>query len=144
MRSLAFLLALIAFANTAAAWEFTPGTPCLLTHEASDVAIELTYDPTGPLYSISLTQATAFVPAPVFSMTFGGTTPLTISTGTHRLNDANRTLTVTDRGFGNVLNGLQFGTEVRATLGDQVIMFPLINASEAVAAFRACDVLPST
>ena len=132
------------FAHPAHAWEFTPGTPCLLTHETEHAAVELTFDPTVPLYTISITRDAPFTPAPVFSMTFSGPAGLSISTGAHEFSNGGRTLTVTDSGFGNVLNGLQFNTTATATLGTQHITLPLDGAAEPVAAFRACDVLPSS
>lgn len=129
--------------GTAQAWEFTPGTPCVLTHEAQGVAVRLTYDPTIPLYSIALTQTAPFAPAPVFGMQFIGPFPLSISTGKHQLSDGGKTLTVTDSGFGNVLNGMQFNSSFIATLGAQTVSVPLDGAANPVAAFRACDVRPA-
>ena len=40
----------------AQAWEFTPGLPCLLTHEENGIAFALTYDPGLPLYVITITH----------------------------------------------------------------------------------------
>ena len=131
-------------ANAAQAWEFTPGLPCLLTHETAKVSVELTYDPTAPLYSISLTQVQPFTPAPIFSMRFSGSGTIDIATDRHQLSNGGRTLTVFDRGFGNVLNGLQFNDVATATLGDQIITIPLKGATAPVAAFRACDEIPTT
>lgn len=125
------------------AWEFTPGTPCVLRHETATVTIELTYDPTIPIYSISLTQPESFRQAPVFSMQFSGQMPVGISTDRHRFTNMGRTLTVTDSGFGNVLNGLQFNNKAIAILGNASIEIPLDDAADAVAAFRTCDVLPA-
>ncbi|MEW9921145.1 hypothetical protein AB2B41_16155 [Marimonas sp. MJW-29] len=142
MKAAAIGLTLLAL--PADAWEFTPSTPCLLTHETGEVAVELTYDPTAPLYSISLTQKTPFDPAPIFSMRFNGPFPLAISTDQHRLSNGGRTLTVVDQGFGNVLNGLQFNDTAVATLGARYVPIPLKDAADAVAAFRACDVVPTT
>lgn len=136
-------LLLLVSALPVQAWEFTPGTPCLLTHETPEVSVELTYDPTVPLYSISLTRPGAFAPAPIFSMQFQGRTPIGISTAEHQLSNGGRTLTVVDSGFGNVLNGLQFNDRVTATLGNQNVTIPLAGAAEPVAAFRKCDVLPA-
>lgn len=139
-----FVVALVLLgAQAASAWEFTPGTPCLLTHETDISSVELTFDPTGPLYSISLTQAAPFVDAPIFSMQFAGQQPISISTDRHQLSNEGRTVTVVDRGFGNVLNGLQFNHTATATLGTQVMSFNLADAADPVAAFRACDTLPS-
>jgi hypothetical protein len=145
MHSIRFVALMVLGLNSqpALAWEFTPGTPCVLRHETASVAIELTYDPTIPVYSISLTQPGSITPAPVFSMQFSGQMPLAISTDQHRFTNMGRTLTVTDSGFGNVLNGLQFNDRATAILGGQTIEIPLIDAADPVAAFRACDVLPA-
>ena len=141
IRAVALCLAIAAPAH---AWEFTPGTPCLLTHETADVAIKLTYDPTQPLYSIALTKKTPFTPAPVFAMRFDGAMPISIATDRHQMSAGNLTVTATDSGFGNVLNGLQFNLTATATLGDQTITFPLNGAADPTAAFRACDTVATS
>ena len=84
-----------------------------------------------------------FADAPVFSMTFQGAFPLSIATDRHQISNDGKTVTVMDRGFGNVLNGLQFNQTATATLGSQELPIPLIDAADAVAAFRTCDVLPT-
>jgi hypothetical protein len=127
----------------AQAWEFTPGTPCLLRHQTDEIAVELTYDPSIPVYTILLTQSQIFENATVFAMQFQGQAPISISTGQHVYSNTGKTVTVTDSGFGNVLNGLQFNQMAIATLGSQRIAIPLIDAADAVAAFRACDVIPA-
>lgn len=128
----------------ALAWEFTPGTPCVLKHETPEVAVELTYDPGQPLYSISITRQAPFADAPAFALQFRGPQPLDIATDRHQLSNGGQTVTVFDHGFGNVLNGLQFNRSATAILGEQIIEIPLQNAADAVAAFRACDVVPTT
>ena len=133
------LLALILLAAPAQAWEFTPGLPCLLTHETEEARIELTYDPTRPLYTITLTRAEPWTEAPAFQMRFDGPQPRIIGTDRHRLSNGNRSLTVTDRGFGNVLDGLQFNRSATALTGDVALDIPLAGAAGPVAAFRACD-----
>ena len=135
MKQLAILCCL---AMPAHAWEFTPGLPCLLSHETDEAAVELTYDPTAPLYSITITRAAPWPDAPVFRMRFDGMAPLTISTDRQTFSADRRALTVIDRGFGNVLNGLQYNETASALLGDTTVMFPLKGAEEPVAAFRAC------
>ena len=142
-KSLTLLLCL-AYASPAAAWEFTPGTPCLLTHETPEVAIKLTYDPTQPFYSIALTQMTPFTPAPVFAMRFDGAMPISIATDRHLMSADNLTVSASDSSFGNVLNGLQFNLTATATLGDQTINIPLDGAAEPVAAFRACETVATS
>lgn len=138
------LIAAIATASAAGAWEFTPGTPCILAYETDNAEVELTYDPTEPLYTISLTQSTAFPIESIFEMQFLGSRSISIATNQHKLSNAGRTLTVTDHGFGNVLDGLQFNDTAIATLGNQVIELPLKDAAGPVARFRECDEQPAS
>ncbi len=133
------LLILCCFAMPAHAWEFTPGLPCLLNHETEEAAVELTYDPTAPLYSITITRAAPWPRAPVFQMRFDGLAALTISTDRQKFSADGRALTVIDRGFGNVLNGLQYNETATAILGDTTVVFPLQGAEKPVAAFRSCS-----
>ncbi|MEL7279067.1 MAG: hypothetical protein AAFY35_11615 [Pseudomonadota bacterium] len=134
-----YLLFLGLLATPAHAWDFTPGAPCLLTHETPQAQIELTFDPTGPLYSISITRAEPWPDAATFAMRFNGPHGRVIGTDRHQLSHDGRSLTVTDKGFGNVLDGLQFNHTALAASGDVEISIPLDGASEPVAAFRACE-----
>lgn len=102
----------------------------------------MTYDPTLPLYTVTVRRDAAWPDAPIFAMRFDGPAGLTISTDRHILSDDGRALTVTDRGFGNVLNGLQFNETVTALLGDAEVQFPLAGAPEPVADFRLCRAEP--
>lgn len=133
------LMALCCIATQATAWEFTAGAPCLLTHATPAVEVTLTYDPSTPLYSISLKQAHPFPAGAVFGLRFNGPLPLAIGTDRQRLSDGDTRLTVEDSGFGNVLNGLQFNDMMVATIGAQLVAVPLKGAEDAVAAFRACQ-----
>jgi hypothetical protein len=137
------ILCLIMMSSPAAAWEFTPGTPCLLSHDKGSARIELTFDPTVPIYSITISQAASLPETDVFAMRFDGPAGLTISTDRLARAASGTSVTVTDSGFGNVLNGLQFNQTATAILGETTIRFPLTGAAEPVAAFRACDVAPS-
>jgi len=137
-----FALCLLLSAAPAYAWEFTPGLPCVLTHQTDDAEIELTYDPTQPLYTLSIRQNNVWPGAPVFAMRFDGPSGLTISTDRHALSRDGLSVVVMDRGFGNVLNGLQFNDTATALLGDTSISFPLYGAQEPVAAFRLCQAIP--
>ncbi len=134
-----FLICLLALTGPATAWEFTPGLPCLLTHETPQAEITLTYDPRIPLYTVTIRQNAPLPEAPVFSMRFDGPAGLTISTDRHGLSTDSHAVTVSDRGFGNVLNGLQFNDTATALLGDRAITFPLEGAADPVAAFRLCN-----
>ncbi|WP_299829089.1 hypothetical protein [uncultured Roseobacter sp.] len=134
------LPALICAATAAPAWEFTPGLPCRLTHETAEVQVELTHDPTQPLYTITLRQAAPWPGGAIFSLQFTGSAPLTISTDRHQISPDGTALTVTDRGFGNVLNGLQFNSVATGRLGDKAVSIPLAGAAEPVERFRRCEV----
>ncbi len=138
-----FTLLLILAGHPAAAWDFTPGLPCRLTHDAAAAGVELTYDPTQPLYTITLRRPAPWPEADVFSLRFEGPAPLTISTNRHVLSDGGRALTVTDTGFGNVLDGLQFNRTATALIGGEEVTVPLDGAADPVAAFRLCRVDPS-
>ena len=124
------------------AWEFIPGLPCVLTHETAEAEIELTYDPTQPLYSVTLRQDTPLPESGWLAMRFDGPAGLTISTTRHSLSGDGRAVTVLDTGFGNVLDGLQFNTSATVLLGNRAISFPLAGAAEPVAAFRLCQPEP--
>lgn len=123
----------------AKAWEAKLGPVCVLSHETDSASIRLTYDPAEPLYTISITRKSGlWSNTGTFQMQFLGPSQLSIGTNRHVLSDAGRTLTVTDRGFGNVLNGLQFNTAARATTGRETERFALNGAAGPVQAFRDC------
>lgn len=134
---MAFLL--VHLGTSVHAWEFSPGTPCVLTHEAGQAQIQLTYDPTQPLYSVTVRRNEPWPAAPTFGMRFVGPQGRVIGTDRHVLSADRMSLTVTDRGFGNVLDGLQFNHTTTAISGDVEVTFSLEGAAEPVAAFRACD-----
>jgi hypothetical protein len=125
------------------AWEVTTDGPvCVLTHAEADLAIRLTYDPGPPLYTITLTRAERDWPdAPVFALSFAGPQPNLITTDRHVTDGTS--LSVSDRGFGNVLDGLQFNDTATALIGDTEIAIPLENAAAAIATFRGCTSAPS-
>ncbi len=123
----------------AGAWEFTPSPVCTLSDATASASVKLTFDPGQPdPYTIVVKGPAPWPNAPVFSMRFDGAQGLTISTNRQTLSDGGRTLTVTDKGFGNVLNGLEFNSTATALAGDAAIPFPLDGAAPAVKAFRAC------
>lgn len=132
-------------ATPAHTWEATSGAVCILAHETPEASVELTYNPVLPLYSITLTRKTnPWTRGPVFEMRFDGPRGLTISTGRHSLAEDNTALTVTDTGFGNVLNGLEFNRTATALLADQTLTIPLDGAAGPVADFRACTEAATT
>lgn len=142
-KSMRAMIALLLMSAPAAAWEFTPGLPCLLTHTQAGIAVELTHDPTQPLFSITLTRAIPWPQTDVFAIRFDGPAQLTISTNRHSLGNQGRSLTVTDRGFGNVLTGLSANQTATALIGPVAASFSLDGARDPVAAFADCSVDPS-
>ncbi len=126
------------------AWEAGyEGRLCTLTHNEEAAEVRLTYDPTGPVYSIALTTPAPWPEADIFGITFNGPAPLTISTNRQTLSNDNRTLTVTDTGFGNVLTGLERNAVAIAFTGDSALPFSLDGAAPEVAEFRACLSAPT-
>lgn len=139
-------LALLLFlaASPAAAWDFTSSPVCTLWHDTAEAGLRVTYDPRlSEPYAITITRAALWAEAPVFSITFDGPRGLTISTDRQSLSGDRTTLTVTDRGFGNVLDGLEFNSTATARLGGDTLAFPLAGAAPEVQAFRACTQAPT-
>jgi hypothetical protein len=138
----AFVLLLLA-AAPARAWEFTPVPVCTLTHAEAGHAVTVTWDPRqAEPYAIRIEGPSAWPAAPVFSIDYAGPRPLMISTGRHRLSEDGRAVTVTDTGFGNVLDGLEFNATATAVMGGAQVPFSLGGAAEPVRAFRACTEAP--
>ncbi|WP_308917644.1 excinuclease ABC subunit B [Jannaschia sp. LMIT008] len=128
--------------SAAAAWAFAPDPVCTLSHDGAAAAVVVTFDPALPEYAIAITLADGTWPdAPVFALLFRGGTASTITTDRHVLSDDGRTLTVTDRGFGNVLNGLERNGAAVAAAGTLRVPVSLDGAAGPVRAFRGC---PST
>ena len=136
-----FLIILTLLASPASAWEFSSRPICTLTHETPEVAVKVTFDPRIGEYAIALTRSAGWPAFPLFAMRFDGPRGLTISTSRHMLDGG--TLTVTDRGFGNVLNGLEFNETVLAMTGEDAVTIPLSGAAPAVREFRACATAPT-
>lgn len=135
MIRLALLLA--ALATPGAAWEFSPSPICTLRSTSGDTETEVTYD--GALYRIRLTHADGWPDSPIFSIRFAPTGPF-ISTDRHIVDGS--TLEVSDTGFGNVLNGLQFNQSASALLDGLSREIDLTGAADPVAEFRDCKPLP--
>lgn len=139
MRTVVIAIALLVAPVPAKAWDFTPVPICTLFHQDADVAVMVTYDPGSGEYAIHLSREGGWPEAAVFSMRFEGPRGLTISTTRHVIEAEDiRTLTVRDRGFGNVLNGLNFNQRAVAVLGDLEVAVSLADAAPAVEQFRAC------
>ncbi len=135
LRALAVLLLTAA---PALAWETRSGRVCELVHDGETAFVRVTYDPAIPEYSIAITPELPWLNSPVFAMRFDGPRSNIISTDRHVISGGGATLTVTDSGFGNVLNGLEFNHTATALLGDRAIAVPLDGAGPAVRDFRAC------
>ncbi len=132
-------LTLLLLASPAAAWEFSPAPICTLTATADTGDVILTYDPAITEYTITLTLPQGAWPdAPTFGMAFVSERPINIQTDLFTISDDRRSLTVVDRGFGNVLNGLEFNTRAYAVLGDLTVPIPLAGIAPAIADFRNC------
>jgi hypothetical protein len=136
--------ALVFAASQASAWQFTPIPVCTLSHETAEASLAITFDPgqTEP-YAMTITVARAWHDTDVFSLRFDGARGMTISTDRHRISPDARTLSVTDRGFGNVLNGLEYNTRATALSGDTALAFSLADAAPEVRKFRDCLTAPT-
>lgn len=133
--ALAFCLTLCA--APAAAWTFTASPVCTLHHDSADLSVTVTYDPRrAQAWDIALRRPGGWPEAGVFALRFEGPRGLTISTSRHRI--AGESLSVSDTGFGNVLDGLAFNDRAVALVGDTAPSVPLDGAAPGVAALRAC------
>ena len=137
--------ALLFIASTAAvAWGFSPTPVCTLSHATETAEVLVTYDPDhSQPYAIAVTGSAPWPDAPVFSMRFDGQRGMTISTDRQMLSNDGRTLTVTDSGFGNVLDGLELNHIAAAIAGNVEVPFSLAGAAPEVQAFRACAEAPT-
>lgn len=139
-------LALMIFllGSSVQAWQFTPRPICTLSHETAEARLAVTFDPGQPEpYAIAITTAEAWQNTDAFSIRFEGVRGLTISTDRHRVSDDARTLSVTDRGFGNVLNGLEFNSRATLLAGDTSLSVSLAGAAPEVRKFRDCLIAPT-
>jgi hypothetical protein len=139
-----FAAALSLFASPAGAWEFSSDPICTLRHEEGEAQVTVTHDPRrADPYAIAVTTTSPWPDDRIFSMRFDGEQGLTITTDRQNLSEDRKTLTVTDKGFGNVLNGLEFNTTATAIVGDTAIAFALDGAAPEVQSFRACVAAPT-
>lgn len=138
------LFALALLAAPAQAWDFIPTPICTILNDTPTLQVRVTYDPSQPEpYAITLTRTDPWPVTDTFGLSFNGPAAMTIGTGRHQLSNEGRTLTVTDTGFGNVLDGLAYNGTATAIAGETSIPFDLTGARPAVEAFRACGVVPS-
>lgn len=117
------------------AWEFRPLPICTLA-QSDEIDVAVTYDAAREEYAIVLTRDGGWPLRPRFSLRFDGANPLTISTDRHQINGD--TLTVTDRGFGNVLKGMESNFVATAITGPLAVPITLAGAAPEVAKFREC------
>jgi hypothetical protein len=138
------LIALVLLTSPAQAWDFTPTPVCTIRDDTPELSIRVTYDPSQPEpYAITLTRPDPWPVTDSFGLRFDGPAAMTIGTDRHRLSADGRTLTVTDTGFDNVLDGLALNRSATALAGGIELPFDLTGARPAVEAFRACNVVPS-
>lgn len=143
MRAAILAFAVLA-ASPALAWQAgVEGRLCTLTHSGAEAEVRLTYDPAGPLYTITLTRPAPWPDSPRFAIRFEGGRALTIGTDRHSLGDGGRSLTVADTGFGNVLYGLEYNATATAVAGDGAATLDLTGAAPEVRAFRDCTAAPA-
>ncbi len=134
-----YILPLCLFPLPATAWDFTPDPICTLTHQTQAAEIAITYTPDLPEYALFITLRSGIWPNdPTFQMAFAGGQPGHIGTTRHSLSADGATLTVRDTGFSNVLDGIEFNTDLLATSGGHAITASTAGARDAVQAFRAC------
>lgn len=138
------LVVLVLLSSPAYAWQSGyESRLCTLSHSDPAADVRLTYDPSGPLYSITVTTPAPWPDAPLFGIRFDGAAPNTITTTRHERDVTGHSLTVTDRGFSNVLDGLAFNATATAFSGQTAAGIDLAGAAPEVDAFRACATSPS-
>ncbi|SLN37993.1 hypothetical protein PSA7680_01853 [Pseudoruegeria aquimaris] len=137
-----YLCALLLLPTEAFAWEFSSRPLCRLSHQNDSAGIVITHDPSIPEYRLSLDlKAGAWAPSATFGMAFEGGRALTIGTDRHAVEGTR--LSVRDRGFGNVLDGLEFNTTATAFTESQGVRFSLEGAAPEVRRFRSCVAPPA-
>ncbi|MEM6758599.1 MAG: hypothetical protein AAF601_03885 [Pseudomonadota bacterium] len=133
-------IALLLLCGPAYAWEFSPTPICTLSHSEGATQMVVTYDHATALYAVAVTTPDGWPDAPAFSIRFDGPQANVISTRRHVV--AGNTLTVTDSGFGNVLDGLEFNLSATAFTQTAAAEVSLEGAAEPVQAFRGCVKTP--
>lgn len=137
-------LVLLFLATPAQAWDFTPTPICTIRNDTPTLQVRVTYDPgQAQPYAITLMRPDPWPVTETFGLRFEGPMAMTIGTSRHQLSPDGRTVTVTDTGFGNVLDGLALNGFAAALAGDLLVPFDLTGARPAVEAFRACGEVPS-
>lgn len=133
-----FALAVVA-PQSVAAWQMRDTPICTLSHTGAEAEIVITYDPRLPEYRLVVTlDPDKWDNSPTFGMVFNGPRSLRIGTDRHQLSADRHDLSVADRGFGNVLDGLEFNDRAIAATAGTSVNFDLTDAAPAVRAFRDC------
>lgn len=133
------VFAFLLVTSPAAAWEFSATPICTLTETSEAGEITVTYDPAITEYTITVSLPQGRWPTDlVFGMAFANDRPISIQTDQHSISPDGRSITVKDRGFGNVLNGLEFNSRAYAILGDTSVSIDLAGIGPAITAFRDC------
>ena len=135
-----YLIPLLLLSSPAAAWEFSATPICTLTHTEASADVAVTYDYATGLYAIAVTSPNEWPVSPAFSIRFDGPRAGTISTQRHQTDGP--TLTVSDTGFGNVLDGLEFNATATAFTQTSAVTVSLDGAAGPVQKFRACTAAP--
>lgn len=139
-----FALILALLPLPAAAWEFSPDPICTLSHENELAAFRITHDAQEGIYRLDIRRKNgAWAGSPTFGIDFAGDMPMRIGTARHRLSGDRQTLSVTDRGFSNVLNGLEFNRGARAFTRTQSVSLRTDGITAPMKAFRACPAEPA-
>lgn len=121
----------------ALAWEAGRiGALCTLSDASGDVV--LTHDPSGPIYTITARRADPWPEAAIFGITFLGQAGLTSTTDRHLRAPDGLSITVTDRGFGNLLAGMRGNDTATLFAGPASMAVSLAGAAPAIAIFEAC------
>lgn len=130
---------LAVLASPALAWEFTETSVCTVSHSDPQAEVVLTFDPATGVYDIAMTlEDDTWPEGSQFRILFEGPNTLAIGTDQQVISDDGRRLNVSDSGFGNVLDGVQFNDQMTAALGALSVVISLDGAAEPLAAFRLC------
>ena len=125
--------------SAAFAWNFTPDPICRVTEKQDLLEINLTYDHATEIYAIAFTKSEApWEQGAQFSIRFEGPRPKLIRTNRHEFSADGYTLTASDTGFGNVLDGIQYNTLAAIQTGDERIFIQIHKSFPAMEAFRKC------
>lgn len=130
------ILALFLAAPPLHAWEFTPGAPCRVDHSLPGLDIALTHDPAVPEWTITLTREAPWPEVGFFRMAFAN--GIVITTDRQTLSDGGRTLSVADRGFGNVIAGLSSLPAAEARVGETAVRFSTEGAAAPLQKLTDC------